>query len=169
MAGERDVVYHGYDFGKDLKVRRVIAAFDNVERPGTLRSLAGKALRFEGDDDGHCIARGLITSELDDLQSCEAGAAVIVAIYAPKVGVETTREFVRKVANHLHRDRVVYRPYGHRLRRGGGERGNVIIFILPIIPVGVARALLLKIADRMIERRGRYALAPVPNIEGRVA
>lgn len=175
MGSERTVFYAGYVFGNDFKIRQVEAALDGSELPGTFGDLAGKRLHFETDADGHCIVRGFVEGSTgrEDLQCSGVIPAVQVAILPPKVRVKAALEFVLKTAKRLKRD---YRklacdpvPASHHTAEyrlhPNDIWGNVTVWIGLDVPEETARVLLLKIADRMVERHGCYALRPLPKAE----
>lgn len=159
MSSNRQVFYAGYDLGKDIKVRQVAAVLTDEPVPGTFRDLAHKELHFETDPDGHGIVRGYVESStgLQDLECVGIAASVTVRIFPPRVGVEVAREFIRKVAKR----RKLAQAAAMRRNR---FPGNVVVFVARVSDE-LARTLLLKIADRMVERRGRYALRALPKAE----
>lgn len=173
MGGERKTVYAAYDFsGEDFKVLQVEAALAGVSVPGTfLKRVAEFAA--ETDPDGHCIVHGNFAME--DYGCIGKHASAHVIIYPPRVGVEMVREFVYKTARRLKRDYELNRdpvhPADHSAEHHLNKLGDsdVAVYIELDTSEELARTLLLKIADRMVVRSGRYALKPLPKAEKRAA
>jgi hypothetical protein len=149
VGGERKTVYAAYDFsGEDFKVLQVEAALAGVSVPGTfLKRVAEFAA--ETDPDGHCIVHGNFAME--DYGCIGKHASAHVIIYPPRVGVVHPADHSAE----------------HHLNKLGDS--DVAVYIELDTSEELARTLLLKIADRMVVRSGRYALKPLPKAEKRAA
>jgi hypothetical protein len=173
VGRERKAVYAAYDFsGEDLKVMQVEAALAGVSVPGTFLK-GGAEFAAEADPDGHCIVHGNFA--MQDYGCIGKRASAHVIIYPPKVCVEMVRRFVYKTTRRLKRDYELNRDpvhlhdhsAEHHLNKLGDS--DVAIYIDLDTPEELARTLLLKIAARMVEHCGRYALKPLRKAEKKAA